>query len=203
MARYSFYIDGLNFYHALAERGGCAKYKWVNYYTLAETVLRHADDTLVSVKYFTTYARWRPGSFARHQDYIKVLRSAGVVDIHGRFMKNRAHCHNCGQGYTTHEEKQTDVNIGLHVLSDAMNDLFDTAVIVTADTDLIPAIAMVHRDAPDKEVGVLFPFRRYNDSLKKAADFVCKINEQTLLACQFPDKVQVGATVFERPQSWK
>jgi hypothetical protein len=75
MSRISFYIDGLNVYHALNNKR-YRKYKWLDYRKLAEAIVR-PEDVLVDVLYFTTYARWRPDSFARHKLYMKALRSRG------------------------------------------------------------------------------------------------------------------------------
>jgi len=201
MSRYSFYIDGLNVYHSL-NNARFKKYKWLNYRKLAERFLGPGD-TLVDIFCFTTYARWKPASFARHRAFIKALRSVGVRDMQGRFMRHKERCHVCGSRYTAREEKQTDVNIAVHLLSDAMNDEFDRAVIISGDTDLIPAIEAVHRDAPDKEIGVMFPLRRFHDTLKKTADFSVTMKERMLDECQFPGEVKVGGTIIERPESWQ
>lgn len=201
MSRYCFYIDGFNVYYSLnSER--FRKYKWLNYRKLAETFLR-SGDTITGILYFTTFVTWKPGAVARHKQYIKVLRAEGVDVVRGRFMTKDVRCHVCDKWYKTREEKQTDVNIALNLVCDAMNDRYDRAVIVSADTDLIPVIEAVHRNAPDKEVGVMFPIRRYNNSLERAADFAATMGEGLLSGCQFPDEVKVGGTIIKRPDSWR
>ena len=40
------------------------------------------------------------------------------------------------------------------MISDAVKDRYDRAVVISADTDLVPIIEAVHNIAPDKEVGV-------------------------------------------------
>lgn len=201
MSRYCFYIDGFNVYYSLNNRR-FRKYKWLNYRNVAENIIK-TGDSITGIYYFTTYVEWKPNSVARHKLYIKALRSVGIDTILGRFMKKKTRCHICGKHYTTREEKQTDVNIALRMLTDAINNTYDRAVIISGDTDLIPVIEAVHSICPDKEIGVMFPLRRYNNSLEKAADFAITMREKMLIRCQFPEKFKVGSTIIERPDSWR
>jgi uncharacterized LabA/DUF88 family protein len=201
MARYRFYIDGFNVYYSLNTQR-YRKYKWLNYMQLAQTMIREGD-IVDAVLMFTTYVSWKPDSMARHKQYIKVLRSVGLQIVQGRFMRKEKYCPKCGKQYITHEEKQTDVNIALTLLSDAVEDKFDRAVIVSGDSDLIPIVEAVHKLAPDKEIGVLFPLRRFTNSLKKASDFSRNMKPALLEDCQFPDDVTVGNTVISRPLEWR
>jgi len=88
------------------------------------------------------------------------------------------------------------------MLYDAVEDNYDRAIIVSGDTDLVPVIETIHALMPDKEVGVVFPLRRYNNSLEKAADFAKTMTEKMLSRCQFPDEIKIGNTIIKRPDSW-
>lgn len=200
MSRYCFCIDGFNVYYSLNTRR-FKKYKWLNYRKVAESIVK-AEDNIAGIFYFTTFVDWKPNAVARHKQYIKALRSVGVDSVFGRFMQKKVRCHVCGRYYKTREEKQTDVNIALHIICDGINDLYDRAIIISGDTDLIPAIEAVHKVATDKEIGVMFPLRRYNNSLEKAADFAMTMREKMLKRCQFPDKIKIGSIMIERPDSW-
>ena len=189
MSRYSFYIDGLNVYHALSDPDPVtkarkyAKYKWLNYRKLAEKVVS-AKDTIVDIYCFTAIVDWniqtKQHSRFRHNLYNKVLRSVGVEIVKGRFLKKRVMCHLCHRYFKTHEEKRTDVNIALKLLTDAIEDRYDKALIISADSDLIPAIEAVHKVTPDKEVGVMFPIGRTSVHLRQEADFRRKMSEALL-----------------------
>jgi uncharacterized LabA/DUF88 family protein len=201
MSRYCFYIDGFNVYYSINTRR-YRQYKWLDYCKVAESIVR-PEDKISGIFYFTTFVSWKPDSVIRHKQYIKILRSVGVDVIFGRFTKKKMRCHICGKKYWTREEKETDVNIAVHLICDAMNDLYDRAVIVSGDTDLIPIIEAVHKYIPDKEIGVLFPLRRYNNSLQKAADFSITMREHMLLKCQFPEEITIGSTTIKRPVEWQ
>lgn len=138
----------------------------------------------------------------RHKIYIRALRWARVDTIQGRFQEKQIMCHKCNQLFKTHEEKRTDVNIALKILCDAVDDIYDKAVIVSADSDLIPAIHAVRKYAPDKRIGVMFPIGRTNNDLTKEADFRIKMSQRILQNCQFPKQIKVGNTIIKRPDSW-
>ena len=201
MSRYCFYIDGFNVYYALEENPAYHKYKWLNYRKLAESVIG-AKDTIGGIFYFTTIVRWHPDGVERHERYIKALRSVGVETVQGRFLKKEILCHKCHKRFKTHEEKQTDVNIALKVLSDAIDNLYDKVLIISADSDLLPVIKSVQRHAPEKEIGVMFPIGRSSFELRQNASFRRKMSEKLLQDCQFPDKVKIGDTIISRPDNW-
>ena len=202
MARYCFYIDGFNVYYALQEKPYYYKYKWLNYRKLAETVIRAKDQT-TGIFYFTAFVTWKPAAVARHEEYIKALRSVGVETIRGRFMKKDIKCHLCGRICNTHEEKQSDVNIALKMLGDAVDDSYDRAVIISADSDLLPVIKTVQRHAPEKEIGVMFPIGCTSFELRQNAAFRLRMREKLLRDCQFPDELRVGSATIRRPESWQ
>ena len=213
MARYCFYIDGFNVYHALIS--DCfphknkphtpdyrlRKYRWLNYRKLAQNTIG-AKDTITEIYYFTAYAKWRLHSLLRHKEYIKALRSEKIKIVRGSFMKKNIDCHNCGKDFITHEEKGTDVNIALQVLQDAIDDLYDRAIIISSDSDLLPAIEAVHRHSPEKEVGVIFPIGRRSYHLEQGVDFRFKMSEKLLQESQFPDKLQTETSVITKPCEW-
>ena len=92
MSRYCFYVDGFNMYYAL--QNGYRHFKWLNYRSLAEQVIKPMD-SLAEVYYFTAYVTWHPRAVMRHMEYIKALRSAGVTHVSGRFQVKRIRCHLC------------------------------------------------------------------------------------------------------------
>jgi uncharacterized LabA/DUF88 family protein len=200
MARYCIYIDGFNVYYALQELS-YQKYKWVNYRKLAESVIGK-NDQITGVFYFTAIVRWKPDNARRHKIYMRALRWAGVDTIQGRFQDKHVRCHKCNQIYKTHEEKRTDVNIALKVLCDAIDELYDKALIVSADSDLLPAIHAVRKYAPEKRIGVMFPIGRTNNDLGMEADFRIKMSQRLLSACQFPEQIKIGSTIIKRPDDW-
>lgn len=161
MSRVVTYIDGFNFYHAVHSLKD-PKLKWVNLWALSNNILRD-DQTLAAVKYFTAYAKWRPGAFNRHLAYVAALEAQGVTPIIGRFKEKTIRCQaTCRKEFVTHEEKETDVNIGIHLVTDALQNRFDTALVISADTDLVPAVKLARSEASEKRVFFVAPPKRFN-----------------------------------------
>ena len=64
----------------------------------------------------------------------------------------------------------TDVAIGTTLTRLVCDDACDTVVLVTGDTDLVPALTTSRDRDPRKTLAVLFPYRRANAELKRVVD---------------------------------
>ena len=205
MKRIVFFIDGFNVYHALDDDPKYHKYKWLDYSTLAKRFVSKQDQ-VVDIFYFTAYAHWNPKKMARHQLLVRGLMASGVKVVFGKF-KNRDHeCRLCGGRYSTFEEKQTDVNIAIKLFQSAINNDFDTAIIVSGDSDLIPSIEAVKTTFPTKQVGLVVPIGRRAKELTSVCDFRIKMKEIHLRTSPFPDTIVLDSIkniVLQRPLSWK
>lgn len=192
----------MNVYHGLKEKASHHKYYWLNYMRLAELYTPKSAQ-LDKVIVFTAYAKFAPGSYARHKQYVKVLRHSGVIMNWGKFKNTTRRCNLCGQRYASHEEKETDVNIAIELMKLAYLDEYDTAVVVSADSDLIPAIKCIHDLFPKKRVEVLFPINRYCQELSYTALKSYRIKEKQLRESQFDEVVTLkSGEEVKRPTSW-
>lgn len=202
MARVSFFIDGFNVYHSLKDNPKYKKYLWLDYFSFLQRYLR-TNDTLADIFYFSAFAHWRPDSVKIHRLMISAWKDTGVKEVMGLFKDKHKYCPNCNTYFTAHEEKQTDVNIGIYLIKEAFEDTYDTAIIVTNDTDLIPAIRMVKSGSPQKKVGVLFPIDRWSSELAKECHFWKKTRKKRLSTSQFPNPITLQTGVqFSKPPSW-
>lgn len=156
------------------------------------------------VEYFTTLATWDAGKISRHQLFIRANEEQGVVVTYGEFKRKQRHCGLCHQMFWSREEKQTDVNIALRLLELAVQGRYDKAIIVSGDTDLIPAIKAVHRTFPQKQIGVVIPIGRASEDFKKQADFHHKMKERHLTASRLDnDHKMADGTVLSCPANWR
>ncbi len=131
--RVNAYIDGYNLYHAEVKLGNNSL-KWLNLRALCQHFCNEGDK-LDKVYYFTAIAEHiKSGGKDRHKIYINdFLVDFKVEPIFGMF--------NTFEGTT--KEKQTDINIALQMYEDAIYDRYDKAILISADTDFIPAIRKV------------------------------------------------------------
>ncbi|MFH1227150.1 MAG: NYN domain-containing protein [Planctomycetota bacterium] len=201
--RVCFFIDGFNLYHALESNSSYHKYKWLNLAALAKCFVS-SRDRIVDVLYFTAYTPWNNDKLARHQLYVKALQFADVKVVLGAFRRVDQICQLCHKTYQTFREKRTDVNIAVRLFQTAVSDIWDTAMIISGDSDLIPAIEGVKKAFPAKRIGILIPTSRRAEELKQAADFHSKIKPKHLETCQFAETITLDkGNVLSRPASWK
>ena len=193
MERVAFFIDGFNMYHSLKENAPDCR--WLNLAKLCAGFLKEGE-VVSRIYYFSAYATWLNDidKIKKHQLYVNRLAKEGVIPIMGKFKEKTVFCPNCKTQFTKHEEKQTDVNIALKIVSGAMLNEYDTAILVSGDTDMIPAIRTVKEIGFDKKIGVLFPLGRKNKELAQCADISIKITRSSL-----------KSSLFERetaPEGW-
>lgn len=203
MSRVKIFIDGFNVYHALEHEANYHQYKWLDYSKLAGLFVRRQDH-IVDVLYFTALANWDIQKVSRHKVLIAALKFRGVKIILGQFQKVERRCRKCHEHYHTFEEKKTDVNIAVELMKSAVKDEFDTAIIMSGDSDLIPAVEAVKALFPAKQVGVVIPINLRAALLKQVCDFHMKMKEKHLKGSLFPDELDLGDGVkLTRPPVWR
>lgn len=202
--RISFFIDGFNVYHALEDHQSFHKYKWLDYSSFAKCFITSRDE-LIDIYYFSAYTDWDQNKVERHRTYINALKMKGVKIVLGKFKLRDKHCRICLKTYKAHEEKQTDVNISVQFFQDAHNNTFDVGILVTGDSDIIPAVKAIKKTFPLKKIGLLIPIGRRAEELKEECDFHMKMKEKHLRDSQFPDKIIIDHETnfsLERPPTW-
>jgi uncharacterized LabA/DUF88 family protein len=187
--------------------------KWLNLRKLLEGYLSAVRTgfgervELSSIHYFSAYATHRlpydPGVVNRHSAYVSALRSVGVNVVLSHFKQKDVSCPSCGYGWKRYEEKEIDVAIGVKLLDALARNEGDTVVLVSGDTDLIPAIRTAKGLFPRSSIGVCFPFNRQNSDLEKTADYSFKMTQRALQSAQFPPRVALAdGTIVNKPAMW-
>lgn len=146
MARVACYVDGFNMYHAL-DSLSMPRLKWLNLKALAASFLGAADE-LVATYYFTAVHTHDPQRCSRHRRYIDALRAVGVEVIESKFQSVDKFCRRSQRSCPFLEEKQTDVALASRLLVDAMENFMDRAILVSADSDHVPAVKLVLEKRP-------------------------------------------------------
>ena len=199
MSRLSVYVDGFNLYHAIDELGR-PHLKWLDLWRLAES-LEGAGEAVSSVHYFSAYATWLPAKYARHREYVAMLKSVGVTIHMANFKEKSRECRRCGAQWAYHEEKETDVDIAAHLVADALRDQFDRGIIISADSDLAPAIKIVRALAPRKRLMVAAPPGRLGHA--RGLQPKLEITPGRLGKCLLPAEITLPAgRVVTRPPSY-
>lgn len=201
LQRVTCYIDGFNLYHCLKRIGG-HRFYWLDLHALVTAHLT-PNQVLTSVHYFTSRIKGDPDGFSRQNIYLSALETLPNLSItFGNFLETDVTCKRCGLTYRSHEEKRTDVNIACHMLTDAMDNRFDTALLLTADSDLAPPANLV-RNRFQKRVVALFPPDRHSETLRKTCNGYLFIGKAALSRCLLPEEIVVTPTkTLRRPKTW-
>lgn len=206
MSRVIVYIDGFNLYFGLKD-AGFKRFYWLDLVALATAFVR-SGSILEHVHYFTARIRstgTNNASVQRQGVYLDALATLPSLTIHhGHFLVKTAHCKKCGSTWSTFEEKMSDVNLAVQLVLDACDDRFDTAIIVSGDSDLTTPIRHVRARFPTKRVLIAFPPMRNSASLQAEASNFFRIGPDKLRSSLLPDPVVTpGGITLARPATWK
>ncbi|MCJ7566337.1 MAG: NYN domain-containing protein [Anaerolineales bacterium] len=202
------YVDGFNLYYGAVKD---TPYKWLDILKLCNYLLPKSN--IVKIKYFTARISSRPddpGKPTRQQIYLRALHTIPIVEIiFGSFLTK-----NVSLPLVTSkpgkmkfatvirtEEKGSDVNLAAHMINDGYKGLYDSAVMVTNDSDLVEAIRIVKNEL-NKTVGILNPQKHPSSRLIKHATFLKQIRTGTLTASQFPATLTDSKGTFNKPKEW-
>lgn len=146
--------------------------------------------------------------------YLKALATTPTVEtVLGHFKSKRvmcvhSHCTYPGKRiFTVPEEKHTDVNIAVYMLDDAYQELCDQIILVSGDSDLVPAVKMIRDRFPLIRIVVyvpaLDPKRSTASELGSVAHKHSTIPNGMLRLAQFPNPVHDGVGgVLNKPPLW-
>lgn len=194
------YIDGFNVYYGLKAKGWVDA-KWLDYRALMESFLL-PDQHLEAVRYFTAHIPGPEDALRRQVNYLKALEARGGVDIVlGRMERRPFRCTACGHNWKKPQEKESDVNLAVALLSDAYEGRVDEAWIICADSDLIPAVRHVTARHDTKVVALPPPGRR-SDALMSVATGSFHVSRREWRRCQLPETVDGAFGSYSRPPEW-
>jgi hypothetical protein len=233
------YIDGYNFYY------GCLKgtpYKWLDIVKLFENHILCRPEAGAAnlhdngIKYFTAEITDRaagdPNSVNDQRSYHQAIyhHNKKLSTIKGNYAVDEVKCYKveCDANGDKKdpkdsskvevwklEEKQSDVNVAVEAVYDAITDPdLEQIVFVTNDTDIVPALKKIQTYnalAIRKPIiiGLVTPakegtrYRKTNKSLSDLADWTISfIKNSELMNSQLPCRVASKRTVAIKPISW-
>jgi uncharacterized LabA/DUF88 family protein len=211
MNRVSFLIDGFNLYHSVVALQKATKYKtkWLDIASLCSSYIHLFGKAaqLESIYYFSAIPHHlvhsNPDKIKRHEDYLDCLKHTGVLIELGRFKQKDVYCTNCQGMLLKHEEKETDVSIAIKLMEICFTNSCDTAVIVSGDTDLSPAVRRCQTLFSDKEVCFAFPYARKNRELQSLAPKSFRINQKKYIQHQLPNPIKLkDRREIYKPSTW-
>lgn len=201
------YIDGFNFYYG-AVKG--TPYKWLDlqkYFSLLRT-----DDDLQKIWYFT--AKVSGGQLIRQETYFDAINASPLVElVFGLYKQKHLKCrvrackYPGNKAYQVPEEKRTDVNIAVQMLDDAYQGTCDRIILVSGDSDLVPALQMIKKRHPSIQITVYVPTRNPKRGaareLRNVADKDSSLPTQLFSKAQLPlSMIGASGKVIQKPSRW-
>ena len=204
MARVIAYIDGFNLFHGLRSKYG-RRYLWLDVERLIQRL--RPNDEIVVVKYFTALVIDNQPALDLQQNHLDALKahSGEKIDIVlGYYLRHDAACQQCGHQRVKYEEKETDVNIAVSLVADTVTQASDIAFIVSADSDLCPAIRTAREIDRSRGMITAFPPARSSFEIRSLVPASFVIGQPMLRSSLLPDTVVDPATgqAFKRPPNW-
>lgn len=221
------YIDGYNLYY------GCLKgtpYKWldplslferyiipssmppgmraallplcIKYFTarIVESAAKTGDSVSSQARYHTALGKLYAGRIALIEGYYSATKQKARIVDGDKWPRD------CDEILVWKlEEKQSDVNLALQTYHDAVSGEVDQVIVVTNDTDIVPALKLI-REHTDVVIGLVIPTKRSerkpNKDLADQAHWVRnQIGEEELASSQLP-RVVPGRKPTRKPLSW-
>ncbi|WP_370262425.1 NYN domain-containing protein [Limnobacter sp.] len=211
------YIDGFNLYYRALK--GTA-HKWLNLEGLCRAVLPSACD-IAQINYYTARVTGRinPNSPKDQHAYLRALGTLESVRIHyGSFQTQdkwmrlaeplgfrppggiSAPLPRYAKVIKT-EEKGSDVNLGVHLLRDALTGAFEHAAVITNDTDLAEPLRIVSHEC-GKPITLISPVSRPAQTLVDLVSHVRHLDGY-LSGNQLPATLQdLNGRAIVKPSDW-
>lgn len=148
-------------------------------YDLVKTYLfaPKPDTFLMKDPYRASMYNWING--LRNQDYISVIEGAHIARPVNGYSYDSMSLEHPESYYVV--EKGTDVNLAVHVLTKGLHNAFDTAIIISGDSDYIPVLDTLN--AIGKSVIVVGVEGQNLSKLKQHSDAQLILNDEFFQKC--------------------
>jgi len=180
-------VDGTNFQASMREAG--LDYP-IDFPRLAHQLAKCVDGGAILVKLrFYAAASANPEVRKREAVLFDVLRQSSATELVEGWHE-RKQCNRCHAPY--HREKETDVNLAVDLVDGAHRDKYDVALVISADSDFIPAIERVRtvtkiRDGVPAQKRVAwghFPHQAHVKRIERASGETLLLTDKLLRTCK-------------------
>ena len=193
--RSALYVDGFNLYHPINDMSE-PFLKWASLWKLGEILSAPLGLTLQKATICTALPLDDQAKKDRHNTFLAAQRAHGVTVLDGHYMTEPV------TGKRT--EKQSDINLALSIMFDGLDDVYDTAFLLTADSDQAATGRFFAERLPAKSlISVAPPGRRPPEKILPYTFRAFSMKKYDLECCVMPEMV-TGKTgrVINRPASY-
>ena len=198
------YVDGPNFYYSITNTSTNIALGWCDFRKLAEHYLLEKDSVLGRINYFTAPVEdlgHKDGEEERQDRWLDAVHTIPNLRVFKGFY--------LGDTPGKRREKQTDVSIAVRLVLDALHsEGYDNAILISGDTDLIPAVLAVQNEVPGKKsisvcVPLCEPSSYWTDLIATEGIVVKKITADMLLNSRLPESIPSRRGNINCLEKWK
>ena len=203
------YIDWFNLYYGIIEKSG---YRWVNLSTLFNSILKSRHN-IVAIKFFTANLLVIGNNHTVKKEQENFHRALSIFNpeiemFFGKFIEKTVRISPTLNAplsktieFNTFEEKETDVNLAVEMMSDFYLNKFDCAVLVSNDSDFSSVLNKIHSQS-SKSIGLITPGKQTRASfrLSRFATFKRRIALSHLKDNQLPNQIPNSNII--KPPRW-
>lgn len=199
--RVNVYIDGFNFYYGLKNKGW-KKYYWLDIVKFYECFMK--ENQILNKVYYCTAIPTNKGQKNRQSEFFRANKLNPKFElVYGKFLEKEVSFG--GNFYKTFEEKQTDVNIAIGLIRNIYNNSCDTSIVVSADSDLVPAIELAREINPSHKIFFHFPPERHSANLTNKCDSIIHLGryENRFKKCLLEAEIKIDDNnILKCPNGW-
>lgn len=207
------YIDGYNFYYAIKHNPAIAPIHlaWCDFGALARGIIGDRG-SLNGIKYFTapvgdlgSLGGEEGSEHARQRLWLRAVRTISDLEVVEGF-HTRDFSAEPFQRQKYRNEKETDVNIAIALVLDAAKQLYDGALLVTADYDQIPAVRAASVEFARQIEVWLPPGRpkgRWSELDGNRFVKIREIRAEMLETARLPDLIRHPGGTIAAPKIWR
>ena len=212
--RAAFYVDGFNLYHPINQMGDANHLKWISLWRLGELICNRGGQKLERVVFCTAVVKIERDA-AKHDRHVRfkaAQEALGVLSVPGHYVPEPIEQDGVPTGAVKWTEKQTDLNVSLSLLFDGLDNKYDDAFLLSADTDQVAtARVFAERIRPlgKRLVGIAPPGRSIPSGYSQYGVKGFSLTKWDLEQCvmsetiQGPDKLIVRPAEYAPPADWK
>ena len=145
------------------------------------------------------------GKRYRHIRFNEAQRAYGVMVIEGDYVPEPIEENGIPTGATKWTEKQTDINVALHLLLDGLDNEYDVALLLSADTDQVATARVFSerlRPLGKRLIGVAPPDRNVPIGYAPFNIPSVQLKQFDIERCVMPEVVSAGGAVVRRPPEY-
>jgi hypothetical protein len=201
--RAALYVDGFNLYHPIREIGE-NHLKWACLWRLGELICEKGGQSLQRVVFCTAVPKIErdAAKHDRHVRFNSAQKARGVSIVLGHYVPEDILKDGTPTGEKKWVEKQTDINVSLAVLFDGLDDLYDDAFLLSADTDQVAtARVFSERLSPHGKrlVGVAPPGRNVPTGYSQFGIKGLTLSKFQIERCVMPEEILGPDKMIRRP----